>query len=327
MLGQVGGWFPNPSKKYDCQNWVHLPQFSRCNTKCLSCHHLVVLGSVFWESKPQQMSWKPSDTNHTCTARCFIIPFIRSSKNMYVPTDSSHWCGNKIHFDISVSSPNNLYPVATKNINKNHTRDLPMIQFVTFLNLSQKNWLVVSTHLKNISQCSPFPQVGVKKKRLETTTKKRLKTRRIALNKCKNLGVEKPRDCNFFGAKKHGRPGNLQFCWWPFWDGYISDPNSKANRDLHLGDKKVTKNHLQVFVTLCEQKQKNPQLVGGNQPIWKILVKSEHFPPVRLKIKNVWNHHLSQLVGGKQPPPPPTSCDPKCSQHFDQSKKHLHSNA
>ena len=31
---------------------------------------------------------------------------------------------------------------------------------------SVKNWLVVSTHLKNISQTGSFPQVGVKMKHI-----------------------------------------------------------------------------------------------------------------------------------------------------------------
>ncbi len=37
-------------------------------------------------------------------------------------------------------------------------------------NYSMYIWLVVSTHLKNISQNGNLPQLGVKKKMLETTT-------------------------------------------------------------------------------------------------------------------------------------------------------------
>jgi len=36
--------------------------------------------------------------------------------------------------------------------------------------LNNLNWLVVSTHLKNISQIGSFPQIGVKIKMFETTT-------------------------------------------------------------------------------------------------------------------------------------------------------------
>jgi len=36
--------------------------------------------------------------------------------------------------------------------------------------LNMINWLVVSTHPKNISQIGSFPQVGVKIKMFETTT-------------------------------------------------------------------------------------------------------------------------------------------------------------
>ena len=42
---------------------------------------------------------------------------------------------------------------------------------------SQTNWLVVSTHLKNISQIENLPQIGVniKKKNIETTTQQTIR--------------------------------------------------------------------------------------------------------------------------------------------------------
>ena len=53
-----------------------------------------------------------------------------------------------------------------------------------------------------------------------------------------------------------------------------------------------------------------PLLVGGFkfQPIWKILVKLDHFPKW-MKIKNVWNHHqrIQQFVGWHTTPKPPTA--------------------
>ena len=101
---------------------------------------------------------------------------------------------------------------------------------------------------------------------------------------------EKPHKADVFHMA--GFSGSQLFSW-------ISEPSTETFRKQQKVSswtdfcKQSIENSLNIasVITIMEGNFYN-NLVGGFQPIYKILVKLDHFPNIRMNIKKISNHHL-----------------------------------
>ena len=149
---------------------------------------------------------------------------------------------------------------------------------------------MVSTHLKNISQIGNLPQIGVKiKKYLKPPPRKRWngKTILFLVQKClAKLGFER------------NLTKLMCFTWQDslavnFLAGFLNHQRkrfgSTVTRRLAVEPifcKLSIENSLNIASVITNLMEGNfyNNLAGGFQPIYKILVKLDHFPNIRMNI-------------------------------------------
>ena len=138
----VGGW-TNPSEKYKRQNGFILPNFRGENSKKYG---------------------KPPPTSRNSFIGFFIKAWEEPTKSVRIPFGGWVYHTKALNWTGVFTNPWTPQPWSTWRLIVN-----------PYWNLGHKNppkndWLVVSTHLKNISQNGNIPQIGMKIKNIETTS-------------------------------------------------------------------------------------------------------------------------------------------------------------